>query len=75
MADIIKTRNTFSGEAEFADGDTRTITLKDPADNLTAAQVKAVAGTALVGDKAGAAFTRWKSARTNKHTTIYHDVI
>lgn len=74
MADIVKTRDLLSAEAKFADDDTRTITLKNPADNLTAAQIKSVAGAALVGDKAGAAFVRWEKAKRSKVTTTYYDV-
>lgn len=74
MADIVKTRDLLSAEAKFADDDTRTVTLKNPADNLTAAQIKAVAGSALVGDKTGAAFVRWEKAERNRVTTTYYDI-
>ena len=75
MPDVIKTSQTVSLEAKFDDGDTRTITLDNPADNLTAAQIKAIDGNAIVGDKAGAPFVRWETAKKVKHTTTYYDIV
>ena len=76
MADIQTTKSTLSIVAEFADGDDRTINLENPntAIDLTA-QVKAVGAYAkanqpIIGDKAGAAFNRFKSAKiVNTRTT------
>ena len=74
MADIVKSRNIMSLEAKFHDGDTRTILIKDPADNLTEAQIKAIDGAAIVGDKAGADFSRWKKAKVTRGNTVYYDI-
>lgn len=52
--------------AGFADEDDRIITLPNPKSNLTKADIDAVgtkAANVLIGDKYGAAFTRFKSAR------------
>lgn len=51
--------------AGFADEDDRTLTVVNPKTGLTAAQINAVGEKAvgvLIGDKYGAAFTRFKSA-------------
>ena len=85
MADIIKTKSTLSLEQEFTDGDTRTITLDNPCDSIQAADSAAVTainevGTYMktnkltVGDKVGADFLRFKSAKVNNHTTVYLDL-
>lgn len=74
MADIVKTRKTLSLQAKFADEDTRTITLDNPKNGLTAAQIKAVDGNTIIGDKAGAAFVRWETAKIVNATTTYYDI-
>lgn len=75
MADTITTAQTLNLEAEFVDGDTRSITLENPKDSLTAEQIDALAPTmvkCLEGDKNGALFLRWKTAKVvNKLTTKY----
>lgn len=58
-------------EMEFADEDTRTITQDNPKETITQGDLTAVqtaAAGVLIGDKAGAAFSRLKSA-TRRNTT------
>lgn len=62
--------------AGFADEDDRTITLINPKRNLTAAQINAVGELAvgvLIGDKYGAAFTRFKEAYYREGTVTTLD--
>ncbi|MBQ4494214.1 MAG: hypothetical protein II968_00445 [Selenomonadaceae bacterium] len=83
MADIIKTRNTIQVVAEFSDGDDRTITFDNPKAALTEAQLAAQINEAsayakahqvILGDKIGAEFTRFKTARKVSGTTKYLDL-
>ena len=74
MADITKQTSTLSIVAEFADDDTRIITIDNPVANVSASAINALGtaaknGNILIGDKAGAAFTRFKSAK-KKSTVI-----
>ena len=76
MADKITTTNKLCCVSEFVDNDDRTLTLDNPKANVSAAQIKAVeaqikAKNLLIGDKAGADFLRFKSAR--KETRIHTD--
>lgn len=78
MADIIKEKNVLSLEMEFADGDTRTLTIDNPKETLGAAAINSLASYAvnnklIVGDKAGANFTRFKTAKVTHGTTTYLD--
>ena len=62
--------------AGFADEDDRTITVNNPKTGLTAAQINAVgelAAGVLIGDKYGAAFTRFKEANYVEGTTTTYD--
>lgn len=74
MADTIKTTKQLKLQAGFADGDDRTITLDNPITGLTGTQVKAVDGSALIGDKTGAAFSGWLSAKIVETQTTYLDL-
>ncbi len=79
MADITKTKGTLQLVAEFTDGDDRTITVDNPKATLTAAEINAVSAYAknnniLLGDKAGADFSRFKSAKKIAQTTKYLDL-
>lgn len=73
MSDTVKTSNSLQLVAEFIDGDTRTITLDNPRENLTATDIdnlNPVMIAGLVGDKAGSQFYRWKTAaKVGKVTT------
>lgn len=75
MADIVKQTDTLKLLAGFADEDDRTITVNNPRSGITAADINALATLAtpvLIGDKYGAAFTRFKSATyvTKAETTL-----
>ena len=74
MADTIKSSNTLVLNAEFVDEDTRTISVDDPNATIVAAGASASASVSalgnfiktnniLIGDKAGADFSRIKSAK------------
>lgn len=63
--------------AAFADGDDRTIALDNPTAGLSAADIKGLdpnATLCLIGDKTGATFTGWKSAKVLEQTTRIVDV-
>ena len=66
----ISNKQTLALVAEFADEDTRTITLDNPKANITTADLTTVqsAMSILIGDKQSSAFSRLKSA-TRKNTT------
>lgn len=77
MADNITTFNQLKLVAEFADEDDRTLTLDNPRDSLTAADIEGFAAKAeqvLIGDKAGAPFTRFKSAKYLQGTVTKYDL-
>lgn len=79
MADVVKTRGTLQLVAEFADGDDRTLALDNPKYDVTAAAINAAANFAkqnnlILGDKASANFTRFKSAKKVATTTRYLDL-
>lgn len=66
----ISNKQTLALVAEFADEDTRTITLDNPKADITTADLTSVqsAMSILIGDKQSSAFSRLKSA-TRKNTT------
>lgn len=79
MADKVKHVRELKLVAGFADGDDRTLAFPDPKDNLTKTQITAssfvsAAKKALIGDKAGAQMTGWKSAKIFESTTTYLDL-
>lgn len=79
MADIVKTKNVLQLVAEFNDSDTRTINLDNPKANVTASQINAVGTYAkennvIVGDKEGASFERFNSAKIITGQTTYFDL-
>lgn len=68
MADKITVTKELKVVAKFVDGDTRTLTLDNPKDNLPAAQINAVGAIAktsniLIGDKGGADFLEFDTAK------------
>lgn len=83
MANKVTTTNELKIENLFVDGDTRTITLKNPKDTITTAEITALEtlilngdGTQsiLIGDKYGSNFKQiWEVRRVNK-TTIDYDI-
>ena len=79
MADTIKTSSELKIETYYSDADTRTITIDNPKDNLTKADIKAVETVGvntqvLLGDKGGAGFVRFNKAKTTKTTRTELDL-
>lgn len=77
MADIVTTQNDLKLVAAFADEDDRTLTLSNPQENITAAQIhslESAAADVLIGDKFSAAFTRFKEAYYVVGTTTKLDL-
>ena len=75
--DTTKSTNQLKLVAGFIDGDDRTISLDNPRDSITAADISAmdsITAGVLFGDKAEAEFMRWKSAKTVETTTVYLDL-
>lgn len=71
MADTIKTTKQLKLLAGFVDGDDRTLSLDNPRAGLSKADITAIDGNVLIGDKNGAAFKEWKSAKiVEQQTTI-----
>ena len=73
MADIIKNSNTLSIECLFIDGDTRTITLKNPKTTIAESTIASISAYAqehniIIGDKYGGDFGRITKA--TKKTTV-----
>lgn len=63
MPDIITTSENLKVETLYVDGDTRTITLKNPKDAISDDQITELnafiqANNLLIGDKTGATFGR-----------------
>lgn len=79
MADVSTTTSELKIEQYFVDGDTRTITLKNPATNITTADIESLqtfmqTNQPLIGDKMGAAFGKIMTVtRTDKQAT-YLDI-
>lgn len=81
MADKVTTSNELKIENLFVDGDTRTITLKNPKDTITTGEITALEtlikngdGTTsiLIGDKYGSDFKQiWEVRKTSKTTTDF----
>lgn len=80
MSDKVTTSKTLNIVVEFVDGDTRTLPpLDNPKDNLTKEQINAVAAIAktsnlLIGDKAGADFKEFKTAKVLETERIVLDL-
>lgn len=77
MPALIKETTKLVLEPEFVDGDTRSITLDDPKANLTAADIRTLNSSMLkcvIGDKTGAQFLRFKTARTVNNITRILDL-
>lgn len=78
MADKVTRTKLLKLVAQFSDGDDRTLTQPDPRSNLQPAdfggEFKAYAAKALLGDKTGAAFSGWKSAKVYDTTTVHLDL-
>lgn len=72
MADTTTTTRSLTVVAEFDDGDNRSISIDNPRNNITWANIETLrqyAANVLIGDKAGSNFSRFSSARiTNRYT-------
>ena len=69
MADTTKMENHLIIEVGFIDGDTRTITLKNPRSNLTASDIENLdnfmkTNNILIGDRDSADFKKIRQAKT-----------
>ena len=79
MADTIKSSNELKLVANFYDGDTRTITLDNPKGGLSATDIHSletvmISTQPIVGDKGGAQFTGFGSAKIFEKTKINVDL-
>lgn len=79
MADTVKAETTLKIDNLFVDGDTRTITLKNPRSNLSSNDIASLnsfmqANNIIIGDKAGATFGRIQKAATVQKNTISLDI-
>lgn len=79
MANIIRETQTLKLDTLFVDGDTRTITLKNPKQTITTAQITTLnsliqSGNLLIGDKAGGTFGRIDKVRRVTETKILLDL-
>ncbi len=79
MADTYSSSESLLIEVLFVDGDTRTITIKNPEDDLTMnafAQLSTWLATnqVIIGDRNGSAFNKVKQARRRRLTTINLDL-
>ena len=79
LADTIKSSSELKITWEFADGDTRVTTVKNPRSDLTLADLRAfesatVSSQVIIGDKTGAAVTKIKSAATTDKTDYIPDL-
>lgn len=79
MADLIRQTSNLTLVLGFKDEDDRTITLDNPKATVTPAEVLECesyfkANNVFIGDKAGAAFDRIKSAKKVSNTSIIYDL-
>ena len=77
MADTVKTASSLKWELNFADGDTRAVTLKNPRSNVTLADLTTVMsthGSIFAGDQNGASYTGFTNPRIVDVTTRILDI-
>lgn len=79
MADTITSAEDLKLNWEFADGDTRIQSVKNPKYDLEASEVRnfvnsTVNSHAIIGDKTGAAVTGLNSAERVSKTTVLLDI-
>lgn len=83
MADKTTTTNELKIENLFVDGDTRTITLKNPKAQIATSEITALetlilngaeANSLLIGDKYGSDFKRIQTVRKVSKTTTDYDL-
>ena len=79
MADVIKTSRSLIIENVFVDGDTRSVTLKNPRSDITESQITDLNNflqetNILIGDKDGSTFGRIRKVTRRNSTTTYLDI-
>ena len=79
MADMIKTSTVLNIECVFNDGDTRTITLKNPRSNVSASDIENLESFMLenkiiIGDRDSFDFKKIRKAVKRETTTRYLDL-
>ena len=79
MADVVKTSRSLIIENVFVDGDTRSVTLKNPRSDITESQITELNSflqetNILIGDKDGATFGRIRKVTRRNSTTTYLDI-
>ena len=79
MADTIKTAYNLVIETVFVDGDTRTITIKNPREDISASEIAELnsymqENNIIIGDKDGSTFGRIKKVTRRSSTTTYLDI-
>ena len=79
MADVVKTSRSLIIENAFVDGDTRSVTLKNPRSDISESQITDLNSflqetNILIGDKDGATFGRIRKVTRRNSTTTYLDI-
>ena len=79
MADVVKTSRSLVIENVFVDGDTRSVTLKNPRSDISESQITDLNSflqetNILIGDKDGATFGRIRKVTRRSSTTTYLDI-
>lgn len=79
MADIIKTSQHLIIETVFVDGDTRSITIKNPRSDISQSEISELnsymqENNMIIGDKDGSTFGRIKKVTRRSSTTTYLDI-
>lgn len=79
MADVTKTSRSLIIENVFVDGDTRSVTLKNPRSDISESQITELNSflqetNILIGDKDGATFGRIRKVTRRNSTTTYLDI-
>ena len=79
MADKIKTSASLNIECVFNDGDTRTITLKNPRSNVSSSDIESLESFMLenhiiIGDRDGFDFKKIRKAVKRNTKTTYLDL-
>lgn len=79
MADIVKTASILNIECVFNDGDTRTITLKNPRSDVSSSNIEnletfMIENKIIIGDKDASDFRKIRKAIIRHSTTTYLDL-
>lgn len=79
MADTVNTNTILNIECLFSDGDTRTITFKNPRSDVSSSDIENLESfmqenNIIIGDRDGSDFRKIKRAVKRKITTAYLDL-